>query len=98
VLGNFTALVHLDLSGNVLGAEGAQSLLGVLVHSTTLAHLDLSFNEMGSEGAESLMMLLQCTALTHIILDHNFIDRRVLRALGADRRGRDRRRHSAQKN
>ena len=98
VLGNFTALVHLDLSGNVFGAEGAQSLVGVLVHSTTLTHLDLGFNEIGPEGGESLMMLVQCTALTHIILDHNFIDAWVLRALGTDRRGRDRRRHSAQKN
>ena len=97
VLGNFTALVHLDLSGNVLGADGAQSLVGVLVHSTTLTKLDLGFNEIGPEGAENLMMLVQCTALTHIILDANFIDHGVLRALGADRRGRDRRRHSEQK-
>ena len=32
--------IHFDLSGNVLGAEGAQSLVGVFVHFTTLVHLD----------------------------------------------------------
>ena len=57
--------------------------MGVLVHSTTLAHLDHDFNEIGPKGTESLMMLVQCTALTHIILDHNFIDAWVLRALGS---------------
>jgi len=90
VLGNFTALVHLDLSGNDIGQEGEQSLVGVLVHSTRLTHLDLGFNEIGADGAEILMMLMQCTSLTHVNLDYNFIDDRVLRALGTHRRGRDR--------
>ena len=87
MLGHFTTLVQIDLSGNVIGPEGAQSLVGVFVHSTTLTQLDLGFNEIGPDGAESLMRLVQCTSLTDLNLDHNFIDTRVLRTSGADRRG-----------
>ncbi len=74
--------------------EGDRSLGRVLGHFTVLVHLDLNGNVIGQEGEQSLMMLVQCTTLTHVILDHNLIDDWVVRALGAFRRGRNRRRHS----
>jgi hypothetical protein len=50
VLAQCRALVHLDLSGNRIGAVGAESLAGVLGQCAALAHLDLCFNQIGEAG------------------------------------------------
>ncbi len=49
-----TALAHLDLSCNDIGAGGAESLAGVLGQCRELAHLNLGHNQIGPAGAESL--------------------------------------------
>jgi Ran GTPase-activating protein (RanGAP) involved in mRNA processing and transport len=74
VLAQCTALVHLDLSDNEMGAAGAASLAGVLAHCPALAHLNLSGNSFGAAGAERLAgVLAQCTALVHLNLNYNQI-------------------------
>ena len=75
VLAQCRALVHLDLSGNAIGALGVESLAGVLGQCAALAHLDLSENEIGAAGAESLAgVLAQCAALAHLDLRGTGID------------------------
>ena len=60
VLGQCTALAHLDLSGNIIRA-GAESLAGVLGQCAALAHLNLSYNGIEAAGAERLAgALAQC--------------------------------------
>jgi hypothetical protein len=74
VLAQCRALVHLDLSGNRIGPEGAESLAGVLGQCAALAHLDLCHNDIGEAGAESLAGVLgQCAALAHLSLWDNGI-------------------------
>ena len=41
VLAQCRALVHLDLSDNVIGLDGAESLVGVFGQCTSLVHLNL---------------------------------------------------------
>jgi hypothetical protein len=58
---------HLNLSGNTIGAGGAESLAGVLGQCAALAHLNLNF---GAAGAESFAGVLpQRRALTHLNRD-----------------------------
>jgi Ran GTPase-activating protein (RanGAP) involved in mRNA processing and transport len=72
VLAQCRALVHLDLSENNIGPDGAESLAGVLAQCPALTFLDLSGNQFGDPGAESLAGVLgQCTALTHLDLMDN---------------------------
>jgi Ran GTPase-activating protein (RanGAP) involved in mRNA processing and transport len=81
VLGQCRELVHLNLSGNPIGAAGVESLAGVLGQCTALAHLDLSCNQIGDGGAERFAGgLAQSTPLTHL----NLFDNKI----GAVRRGR----------
>jgi Ran GTPase-activating protein (RanGAP) involved in mRNA processing and transport len=94
VLGQCATLTHLNLSGNLIEPKGILSLGRVLGHFTALVQLDLSDNVIGPEGAQILVgVLLDSTTLAQ--LDLNFIDVSVLRVLGAHRRGRNHRRHSA---
>jgi hypothetical protein len=72
VLAQCRALVHLDLSENVIGPAGAGSLAGVLGQCRALVHLELSDNDIGAGGTESLAGVLpQCTALAHLDLSFN---------------------------
>jgi hypothetical protein len=50
VLGQCTALAHLDLSFNEIGDAGAESLAGVLAQCPALAYLDLQDNDIGTVG------------------------------------------------
>ena len=81
-----SALFHLDLGYNHIGAAGAriiaealahagaESLGGVLAQCPALAHLDLSSNDIGTAGAESLAgVLAQCRALAYLKLAWNWI-------------------------
>jgi Ran GTPase-activating protein (RanGAP) involved in mRNA processing and transport len=81
VLGQCTALAHLDLSGNIIRA-GAESLAGVLGQCAALAHLNLSYNGIEAAGAERLAgALAQCPALAHL----NLSDNSKINAGGAER-------------
>jgi hypothetical protein len=84
VLAQCTALAHLDLSYNQLGAAGAERLAGVLGQCAALTHLNLKENAIGAGGAERLAGVLgQCAALAHLDLSRNDI-----RAGGAERLAR----------
>ncbi len=48
VLAQCRALVHLYLSGNQIGPDGAESLAGLLAQCPALAHLNLSRNRIGA--------------------------------------------------
>jgi Ran GTPase-activating protein (RanGAP) involved in mRNA processing and transport len=50
VLPQCTALVHLNLSWNLIRAGGAESLAGVLAQCAALAHLNLCANDIGTVG------------------------------------------------
>jgi internalin A len=65
-IAKLTALTSLDLSGNRIGAEGAQALKGL----TALTSLNLRYNRIGAEGAQALKGL---TALTSLYLGGNQI-------------------------
>jgi len=81
VLAQCRALVHLDLSENVIDGAGAESLAGVLGQCTALAHLNLNNNRIEAGGAGSLAGVLgQCAALAHLDLGGNDI-----RAAGTER-------------
>jgi Ran GTPase-activating protein (RanGAP) involved in mRNA processing and transport len=73
--GEGAALAHLNLSGNDMGADRAESLAGVLGQCAALAHLDLSWNDIDDAGTENLAgVLTQCrTALAHLDLCENSI-------------------------
>ena len=59
--------VTVGLSGDDIGAAGAESCAGVLVQCPALTRLDLAVNQIGEAGAESLAGVLgQCTALVHL--------------------------------
>ncbi len=74
VLAQCSALAHLNLGCNGIGAAGAASLGGVLGQCAALAHLNLSGNQIGAEGAERLAgVLAQCPALAHLNLSFNGI-------------------------
>jgi Ran GTPase-activating protein (RanGAP) involved in mRNA processing and transport len=74
VLAECRALVHLDLSDNMIGSAGAESLAGVLGQCASLARLNLRNNGIGAAGAESLARVLgQCASLTHLNLSDNLI-------------------------
>ena len=70
---------HLDLSGNYIAPDGAESLARVLGQCPALAHLNLRSNRIGKgrtgptdDGANSLAGVLgQCTALAHLDLSDN---------------------------
>eukprot|EP00961_Rhodomonas_salina_P177087 2387604-Rhodomonas_salina.4 len=49
-IGDCKTLVHLNLSHNEIGVEGAGVLAGVLGECKSLAHIDLSWNSMENEG------------------------------------------------
>jgi Ran GTPase-activating protein (RanGAP) involved in mRNA processing and transport len=67
--------VHLNLSGNGIGAGGAERLTGVLTQCPALAYLDLSYNVICDAGAESLAVALgQCAALDQLELRGNGIE------------------------
>jgi hypothetical protein len=67
----FTALTHLNLNYNHIGAARTKSLAAVLGMCAVLAHLDLSGNQIGDAGAESLAGVLgQCAALAYLNLEH----------------------------
>ncbi len=68
MLGQCRELVHLNLSGNQIGAGGAERLTGVLGQCPALAHLNVRMNRMGDDGAERLAGVVQCTALAHLDL------------------------------
>ncbi len=62
MLGQCQELVHVNLSGNDVGPDGAVSLAGVLPQCPALAHLDLG-------GADRLAaVLVQCAVLAHLNL------------------------------
>jgi hypothetical protein len=64
--------VHLNLSDNQIGPDGAERLAGVLAQCPALAHLDLCGNQIGPTGADSLAGVLgQCAALSHLDLSCN---------------------------
>jgi len=66
--------VHLDLSGNQIGQDGAESLAGVLAQCSSLADLNLESNRIGPQGAASLAgVLAQCASLAHLDLSYNDI-------------------------
>jgi Leucine-rich repeat (LRR) protein len=73
VLGQCRELVHLSLSGNYIGAGGAERLAGVLTQCAALAHLDVSWNQIGPAGADRFGVLAQCAALAHLNLCGNDI-------------------------
>jgi hypothetical protein len=74
VLAQCRALVHLDLSENQIGTDGAGSFAGVLAQCPALAHLNLCNNEIGDTGADRLAgVLTQCAALAHLDLSSNGI-------------------------
>eukprot|EP00961_Rhodomonas_salina_P080601 1084508-Rhodomonas_salina.1 len=75
VLGECNGLVHLDLSENVIGDEGAGLLSGVLGKwRDTLAHVDLSHNVIFAPGAGRVAGVLgTCNALAYLDLGHNVI-------------------------
>ena len=75
MLGQCTALTHLNLSYNWISAAGAERLSGLLTQCTVLAHLDLSSNyNFGDDGAERLTGELgQCRELVHLNLSLNGI-------------------------
>jgi hypothetical protein len=52
VLAQCRELVHLDLSGNQIGPDGAESVAGVLAQCPALAHLNLSRCRIGDVVAE----------------------------------------------
>ena len=69
-----TSLTSLDLTGNNIGAEGAQALASL----TALTSLNLSFNHIGDAGAQALASL---TALTSLELRDNNIGAEGAQAL-----------------
>ena len=86
VLGNFdfdyiceiltvnTALTHLDLSKNSIGASCAASLSDAIKVNTVLTHVDLSENKIGASGAASLSDAIKGnTILTNLNLTWNRI-------------------------
>ena len=80
--------MHLDLSGNQIGATGAASFAGVLAQCRALAHLNLCGNQIGAAGAESFAgVLAQCRALAHLNLCGNEIGAVGGGRLGASWRG-----------
>ncbi len=52
--GSFSALTHLDLSGNEVGEDLAVKLASALQHLPALKHLLLDDNELTSDGAKIL--------------------------------------------
>ena len=54
VLAQCRALVHLDLSENQIGTDGASCFAGVLAQCPALAHLELWYNDIGTVGRERL--------------------------------------------
>jgi hypothetical protein len=77
VLGQCTALTHLNLWANNIGDAGIESIVGVLPQCAALVSLDLGDNE--GEGLQNggvarlARVLTQCTALTHLDLSCNYI-------------------------
>eukprot|EP00961_Rhodomonas_salina_P206174 2783114-Rhodomonas_salina.2 len=68
------AIVHLDLTANSMGVEGAGMLAGMLSECTALNHLDLCANQLGDKGAGRLAEVLgTCRALSHLALRDNQI-------------------------
>ena len=49
-----TALTHLNLEDNNIGAGGAERLASVLGQCRELTHLNLSYNNIGAVGKGSL--------------------------------------------
>eukprot|EP00747_Dinoflagellata_sp_TGD_P073531 gnl/TRDRNA2_/TRDRNA2_157949_c0_seq1.p1 gnl/TRDRNA2_/TRDRNA2_157949_c0~~gnl/TRDRNA2_/TRDRNA2_157949_c0_seq1.p1 ORF type:complete len:706 (-),score=128.55 gnl/TRDRNA2_/TRDRNA2_157949_c0_seq1:62-2179(-) len=49
----------LDLSGRLIGPEGAASLAAALERNNTVVSIDLKHNEIGAEGAEALAAAMQ---------------------------------------
>jgi len=65
VLGQCASLVHLDLGGNRIGAEGAGRLAAGLGQCASLAHLNLYRNGIGDEGAGRLAAVAEdCPSIT----------------------------------
>ena len=58
MLGQCTALSHLDLSDNYTGNAGTESLAEVLAQCAALAHLNHSVNKIGAVGAKRLAEVL----------------------------------------
>ena len=69
-----TSLTSLDLSGNLIQDEGANSLSEALRVNTSLTYLQLSQNNICAEGAHSLSEALRVnTSLTSLNLSQNYI-------------------------
>eukprot|EP00961_Rhodomonas_salina_P075329 1010943-Rhodomonas_salina.1 len=74
VLGQCTALVHLNLSGNAIGNEGPTRLAAdsEMAECKALVHLDLAANKIGQKGGESPARLLgESRALEHLNMSNN---------------------------
>ena len=50
----YTAVTHLELRGNSIGAEGLSSLANVVRTSTTLQSIALDWNNLGSSNEQGL--------------------------------------------
>ncbi|KAG0025896.1 hypothetical protein BGZ82_009786 [Podila clonocystis] len=69
-----TTLTNLDLWGNSIGDNGAQSLAEALKNNSTLTTLDLWRNSIGDNGALALAELLERnSSLTTLSLGYNSI-------------------------
>jgi hypothetical protein len=69
VLGQCSALAHLDLGDNDI-RDGAGGIVNVLEQCRALVHLDLSYNELGAEvlGRVAGHLAHHCPGLTHLNL------------------------------
>ena len=70
-----TTLTYLNLSGNKIGARGANSLFRVLRRNTnaTLTHLNLSGNNIGVSAVRPSVFVSPTVKLTHLNLSDNTI-------------------------
>lgn len=79
-----TALTHLNLRRNDMGATGVRSLMPTMRTTLHLQHLDLGLNRLGNMGATLLApLLLVLGALAHLDLSGNAIQTDGGMALGA---------------
>ncbi len=78
------SLTSLDLSLNLIGAEGTKSIAAVLEKNTSLTSLDLRGNSIGAEGAKSIAAVLENnTSLTSLDLSLNAIGAEGAKSIAA---------------
>eukprot|EP01002_Notosolenus_urceolatus_P002562 NODE_1675_length_1336_cov_8.784771_g1390_i0.p1 GENE.NODE_1675_length_1336_cov_8.784771_g1390_i0~~NODE_1675_length_1336_cov_8.784771_g1390_i0.p1 ORF type:complete len:374 (+),score=62.51 NODE_1675_length_1336_cov_8.784771_g1390_i0:123-1244(+) len=71
-----TTVTALNLSNNMIGAQGAKSVGEALRENHTIARLDLSFSGMGDGGCKEIVNALKDKSqLTHLDLSYNGISK-----------------------